>query len=149
VEVMLATKAVIGGEGGNGGVIFPAVQHCRDAFSGMALWLDRLASSSQKVSQLTSSLPRYFRRTTSMPFPQNQVAPLIRQVKALWPNAKLDSRDGLKLVLPESWIHVRPSNTEPVLRLAVESKEEAGADALLSALREAARALAPSEIQEG
>jgi phosphomannomutase len=130
-------------------VIFPAVQHCRDAFAGMALWLDRLAAPPVKASELIAALPRYSRRSTSMPFPQNQVAPLIRQVKALWPHAKLDSRDGLKLILPEGWIHVRASNTEPVLRLSVESKEETGADALLSALREAARALAPSEFREG
>jgi phosphomannomutase len=149
VEMMLATSAVVGGEGGNGGLIFPAVQHCRDAFAGMALWLDRLAAPPAKVSDLVSALPRYYRRSASMPFPQNQVAPLIRQVKALWPNAKIDSRDGLKLILPESWIHVRASNTEPVLRLGVESKDEAGADALLSALQEAARALAPSETREG
>jgi phosphomannomutase len=148
VEMMLATSAVVGGEGGNGGVIFPAVQHCRDAFGGMALWLDRLASPPAKVSEVIAALPRYYRRSTSLPFPQNQVAPLILQVKALWPRAKIDTRDGLKLVLPESWIHVRPSNTEPVLRLAVESKEEAGADALLSALREAAGALVPSAPPE-
>jgi phosphomannomutase len=153
VEMMLGTQAVIGGEGGNGGVIFPAVQHCRDSLAGMALWLDRLASFSAtattRVSELTAALPSYYRRSTALPFPQRCVPPLLRTVKAHWPEAKLDSRDGLKLILSEGWIHVRSSNTEPVLRVSVESKEEAAADALLTAVLQAARELAPSEGRGG
>ena len=147
--MMLGTHAVIGGEGGNGGVIFPAVQHCRDSLAGMALWLDRLVASPARVSQMVAALPRYSRRSTALPFPQRCVPPLLRNVKARWPEAKLDSRDGLKLIVSEGWIHVRSSNTEPVLRVSVESKEEAAADALLNVVLQAARELVPSEGRGG
>ncbi len=136
VEGMLASKAVIGGEGGNGGVIFPAVQYCRDSYAGMALWLDRLASGSDSVSKITEALPRYYRRSAAVTLEHGWLGTLMQRLAAQWPEAQLDRRDGLKLILPDSWVHARSSNTEPILRLSVEAKSEARAEELFTGAKE-------------
>ena len=136
VESMLACGAVIGGEGGNGGVIFPAVQHCRDSYAGMALWLDRLASSRQSVSQLAAALPRYYRRSATVALEHGWLGSLMQRLAAQWPEAQLDRRDGLKLMLKGEWIHARASNTEPILRLSVEAKTETRAEELFTRAQE-------------
>jgi phosphomannomutase len=137
VEGMLGTGAVIGGEGGNGGVIFPAVQYCRDSYAGMALWLDRLAATGETVSSLTSALPRYYRRSATVGLEHGWLGTVIQRLAAEWPEAKLDRRDGLKLTLDGAWVHARSSNTEPILRLSVEAKTEARADQLFTAAKRA------------
>lgn len=136
VEGMLASKAVIGGEGGNGGVIFPAVQYCRDSYAGMALWLDRLASGSDSVSNITAALPRYYRRSATVTLEHGWLGTLMQRLAAQWPEAQLDRRDGLKLILGDGWVHARSSNTEPILRLSVEAKTEARAEELFTAAKE-------------
>jgi phosphomannomutase len=133
---MLHCHAVIGGEGGNGGVVFPAVQHCRDSYAGMALWLDRLASTSQTVSELASALPRYYRRTATVTLEHGWLGTLMQRLAAQWPDAQLDRRDGLKLVFSDAWLHSRSSNTEPILRLSVEAKSEARAAELFTRAQE-------------
>lgn len=132
VEGMLASDAVIGGEGGNGGVIFPAVQYCRDSYAGMTLWLDRLASENKTVSALTGSLPRYYRRSATVTLEHGWLGTLMQRLSAEWPGAKLDRRDGLKLIFQNEWIHARSSNTEPILRLSVEAKTETRAEELFT-----------------
>jgi phosphomannomutase len=136
VEGMLNCGAVIGGEGGNGGVIFPAVQHCRDSYAGMALWLERLASKSETVSQLASGLSRYYRRSATVTLEHGWLGTLMQRLAAEWPDAQLDRRDGLKLVLDDAWVHARASNTEPILRLSVEAKSEAEAEKLFTRAKE-------------
>jgi phosphomannomutase len=124
VEMMQAVKAVIGGEGSNGGIIFPAVQYCRDSYTGMAFLLDRMAETGQTVSQLAGRLPRYYRKLGKVAFEHGRLGPLMQALEESFPDASLDRSDGLKLMLPEGWIHVRASNTEPLLRLAAESRSE-------------------------
>jgi phosphomannomutase len=136
VEGMLNCGAVIGGEGGNGGVIFPAVQHCRDSYAGMALWLDRLAATGKNVSTLAAELPRYFRRSAAVALEHGWLGTLMQRLAAEWPEAQLDRRDGLKLVLEGGWVHARASNTEPILRLSVEAKSEPEAEKLFTRARE-------------
>jgi phosphomannomutase len=136
VEGMLHSKAVIGGEGGNGGVIFPAVQHCRDSYAGMALWLDRLCAKQETVTQLTAALPKYFRRSATVTLEHGWLGTLMQRLAAEWPGAQLDRRDGLKLMLDEAWVHARASNTEPILRLSVEAKTEARAGELFTRAQE-------------
>jgi phosphomannomutase len=136
VEGMLASNAVIGGEGGNGGVIFPAVQHCRDSYAGMALWLNRLAGGNQSVAQIASALPRYYRRSAAVSIEHGWLGSLMQRLAAQWPEAQLDRRDGLKLMLPGEWIHARASNTEPILRLSVEAKTETRAEELFTRAKE-------------
>ncbi len=132
VEGMLHCDAVIGGEGGNGGVIFPAVQHCRDSYAGMALWLDRLAAKGGTVSQLAAALPRYYRRAATVTLEHGWLGTLMQRLAAEWPEAQLDRRDGLKLLLHDAWVHARASNTEPILRLSVEAKTELRAEELFT-----------------
>jgi phosphomannomutase len=136
VEMMLATGAVIGGEGSNGGIIYPAVQSCRDSYAGMAIWLDRLATLKTKTSDLAGTLPRYRRKSATLPFEHGRIGPLMQQLAAKWPGARLDRRDGLKLQFEDAWIHVRTSNTEPILRWAVEAKSEQRAEELFTRVRE-------------
>ena len=124
VELMQSAGAVIGGEGSNGGIIFPAVHLCRDSYTGMAFLLDRMAETGSTVSQLTAALPRYFRKLGKVSFRHGKLGTLMQQLEGSFPGARLDRSDGLKLSLPAGWIHVRASNTEPLLRLAAEARTE-------------------------
>jgi phosphomannomutase len=128
VEMMLATGAAIGGEGANGGVIFPSVQMCRDSFSAMAMTLDRMASSGQALSAIAAALPRYFRRSGQFALRRDRLDAIARELESRFPEASADRTDGLKLSAADHWIHVRASNTEPVMRLTVEAAAPALAD---------------------
>jgi phosphomannomutase len=124
VERMRSVKAVIGGEGANGGIIFPAVQYCRDSYTGMAFVLDRLAASGLPLSALAARLPRFFRRSGKVAFEHGRLGPILQSIEAAFPGATLDRTDGLKLIWPDQWIHVRASNTEPLVRMAIEARDE-------------------------
>ncbi len=125
VERMRAVKAVIGGEGANGGIIFPAVQYCRDSYTGMAFVLDRLAATGQPLSALAAKLPRYFRHSGKVLFEHGRLGPMMRSVQAAFPDAaSVDRTDGLKLIWPDRSVHVRASNTEPLVRMTVEAWDE-------------------------
>lgn len=122
VERMKAASAVIGGEGSNGGIIFPAVQYCRDSYLGMAFLLERLAETGATMSALAATLPRYHRRLGKMAFQHGRLGTMMQALETLFPGAKADRTDGLKLSMEEGWIHVRASNTEPILRVAAEAR---------------------------
>src|SRR5690349_2741199 len=124
VEMMQAVNAVIGGEGSNGGIIFPAVQLCRDSYTGMAFLLDRMAETGEKISQLAARLPKYYRCFGKVASEHGRLGPLMQSLEARFPAAQKDRTDGLKLLMPEGWIHVRASNTEPLLRVAAEAKSD-------------------------
>jgi len=124
VETMQAVNAVIGGEGSNGGIIFPAVHLCRDSYTGMAFLLDRMAETGEKISALAARLPKYYRRYGTVAYRHGRLGPLMQSLEARFPAAEMDRSDGLKLMMPEGWIHVRASNTEPLLRVAAEAKSE-------------------------
>ena len=130
VETMQAVKAVIGGEGSNGGIIFPAVHLCRDSYTGMALLLDRMAAAGEPVSALAARLPRYFRKFGQAGFEHGRLGALMQTLEKTFPDAETDRSDGLKLALPGKWIHVRASNTEPLLRLAAEGRSQHEVDEL-------------------
>ena len=130
VEQMQGVSAAIGGEGANGGIIFPAVHLCRDSYTGMALLLDRMAETGQPISALDAALPRYARRLGMLPFQHGRLGPMMQALEEAFPAATLDRTDGLKLSIAEGWIHVRASNTEPILRLAVETREAERTEAL-------------------
>jgi len=130
VEMMQAVNAAIGGEGSNGGIIFPAVHLCRDSYTGMAFLLDRMAETGDKISELAARLPKYHRRFGKVAYEHGRLGPLMQSLETRFPAAELDRSDGLKLLLPQGWIHVRASNTEPLLRVAAEAKSEQEADGL-------------------
>jgi len=131
VETMQQVDAAIGGEGANGGVICPAVHLCRDSYVGMALWLDRLAETGLSASALVAALPRYVRREARVPFEHGRLGQMVQTLERAFAGARTDRTDGLKLTLANGWVVVRASNTEPILRLTVEAREAAQADALL------------------
>lgn len=130
VEMMQAVGAVIGGEGANGGIIFPAVHLCRDSYTGMAFLLDRMAATGCTASQLAARLPRYFRKSGKTGFEHGRLGPVMLRLESAFEGARTDRTDGLKLILEGAWIHLRPSNTEPVVRLAAEAKSQEEVDRL-------------------
>ncbi len=146
VEGMLSSGAVIGGEGGNGGVIFPAVQYCRDSYAGMALWLDRMAGTGWTASGLAAALPRYHRRAATVTLEHGWLGTVIQRLAAEWPAAHRDRRDGLKLMLDGAWVHARASNTEPILRLSVEAKTAERAETLFLRAKELLSTSGPAAV---
>jgi|TARA_B100000768_G_C11283855_1_gene380570 phosphomannomutase len=129
VEAIRAQQAVIGGEG-NGGVIYPK-SHCgRDAVVGAALFLTHLVASGLTVSQLRKTYPDWFMSKDKLALPNADVdAALIKLVKAN-PEAEVNTIDGVKFDLPEGWVHLRKSNTEPIIRVYAEAETMEAASAL-------------------
>jgi phosphomannomutase len=133
VERMIAEKALLGGEG-NGGVIDPRVGYVRDSFAGMALILDLMAQSGLSLSRLVSALPRFSMVKEQYPIPPGigaaevgRMAMLWERVAAAFPDARADHRDGIRLEWEDRWVHVRASNTEPIVRIIAEAPEVAEA----------------------
>jgi phosphomannomutase len=126
--------AVIGGEG-NGGVMYPALHIGRDAPLGVALILHLLATTGSTVSELVAESPRYTIVKAKGPR-GSDLRPLYDRLRRRFEDAEADERDGLRLSWPDRWLHVRPSGTEPILRLIAEAPTPAEADALVEAGRE-------------
>jgi phosphomannomutase len=126
--------AVIGGEG-NGGVMLPALHIGRDAPLGLALILHLLATNGVTVSELVASSPRYTIVKAKGPRGP-ELAPLYQRLRSRFADAAADDRDGLRLAWRDRWLHVRPSGTEPIVRLIAEAPTADEADALITAARE-------------
>jgi phosphomannomutase len=124
VAGMRAANAVIGGEG-NGGVIDPRVGWVRDPFVGMAMILTLMAETGQKLSELVASLPAYAMLKTKYTVPKDKLSAALNAIERHWPGSKVNRQDGLRLDWADRWVHVRPSNTEPVVRVIAESPTEA------------------------
>jgi phosphomannomutase len=120
VEKMRQVGALIGGEG-NGGVIDPRVGWVRDPFIGMALILNLLAESGQKLSELVAGLPVYHIRKEKAQADPARLPDTFAALTQRWPDARVDRTDGLRLDWPDRWLHVRPSNTEPIVRIIAEA----------------------------
>lgn len=124
---MKETGAVIGGEG-NGGVIYPASHYGRDALVGVALFLSLLAKSGKKVSELKKSYPAYAIAKNKIELtPEINVDAILEEVKKRYASEKITDIDGVKIDFADSWVHLRKSNTEPIIRIYSEahSMEEA------------------------
>jgi phosphomannomutase len=132
VTAMKGTKAVIGGEG-NGGVIFPELHYGRDALMGIALFLTHLAKSKLKVSELRKTYPSYFISKNKIELtPQINVDKVLDEVKKKYASEKVNTIDGVKIDFEteKEWVHLRKSNTEPIIRIYAESQNEKKADQL-------------------
>ena len=130
---MRAVGAVIGGEG-NGGVIDPRVHHGRDSLAGMVLILESLARSGRKLSELVAALPRYHMLKTKAQCPPEKLAVAMAGMRreGQASGARVNDLDGLRLDWPDAWVHVRPSNTEPIVRVIGEAADERRVDELVN-----------------
>ncbi|MDD6939574.1 MAG: phosphoglucosamine mutase [Prevotella stercorea] len=130
---MKEVKAVIGGEG-NGGVIYPESHYGRDALVGIALFLSSLAQKNMKVSELRKTFPEYFIAKNRIDLtPDTDVDALLAEVKKMYeaqPDVKVNDIDGVKLDFPDKWVHLRKSNTEPIIRVYSEAHTMEEADAI-------------------
>lgn len=122
-EKMREVNAVIGGEG-NGGVIDPRVGFVRDPFIGMALILNLLATDGRRLSQIVAELPAYVIVKEKFNVDRNRLPALFNVIQGRWPEASSNTLDGLRLDWADRWLHIRPSNTEPVVRVIAEAPNE-------------------------
>ncbi len=130
VNKMKETQAIIGGEG-NGGVIYPESHYGRDALVGIALFLTHLAISKQSVSVLRASYPAYYISKNKITLtPEMDIDSLLIEVEKRYENQPHTTIDGLKIEFDKQWVHLRKSNTEPIIRIYSESSSETGAEYL-------------------
>jgi len=128
VTAMKNTQAVIGGEG-NGGVIYPASHYGRDALVGIALFLTLLAKSGKKVSELRKTYPEYFISKNKIELtPDTDVDAILAAMKIHFSKFEINDIDGVKIDFPEGWVHLRKSNTEPIIRIYAEAGSMEKAD---------------------
>jgi phosphomannomutase len=133
-QKMQEVHAVIGGEG-NGGVIDPRVGLVRDPFIGLALILNLLAEVGTPLSAVVAELPSYQIVKEKCQVNLTTLPIVYQQLQARWPDARVNQDDGLRLDWPDRWVHVRPSNTEPIVRVIAEAPD---ADAARGICREVA-----------
>jgi len=128
VNKMKAVNAVIGGEG-NGGIIVPDLHYGRDALIGIALFLTHLAGSNKSIKQLRSGYPDYFISKNKISLSNGtDVKTIFEKIKDLYKNQPINAEDGLKIEFDNDWVHLRTSNTEPIIRIYAESDFESKAD---------------------
>ncbi len=133
---MKETGAVIGGEG-NGGVIYPASHYGRDALVGVALFLTLLAKSGKKVSELKKTYPAYAIAKNKIELtPDIDVDAILAEVKKRYASETITDIDGVKIDFADSWVHLRKSNTEPIIRIYSEAATMEAADALADRIKE-------------
>lgn len=130
VELMKATNAIIGGEG-NGGIIYPEIHYGRDALVGVALFLTYLANQEKSVAELRASYPQYFMSKNKIELtPQIDVDAVMNQIADKYASENITTIDGVKIDFPTEWVHLRKSNTEPIIRIYTEAPSQNEADVL-------------------
>ncbi len=125
---------VIGGEG-NGGVIDPRVVPVRDSFAAMGLVLDLLVATGKSLSQLVAELPRYTMIKQKFPCTPEKASEVLSEVRRVFADAPINDADGIRVDWPEGWVHVRASNTEPIMRIIAEANTQSAADQLVARVR--------------
>lgn len=141
VEKMKAVNAVIGGEG-NGGVIVPGLHYGRDALAGVVLVLSLLAKSGKPLSTLKAEYPTYFMVKDKIALtPDIDLVKILQQMEEKYKHENYNTIDGLKIDFPDKWVHLRKSNTEPIIRIYAEAHSEAEAKALVDMIRADVQAL--------
>jgi len=131
VEEIINRKALIGGEG-NGGVIFPELHPCRDSFTAIGLTLESMASSGKSISQLQEEIPKYYMIKDKIDGTPEQAYSMLRELKKIYSGKEqISTLDGLKINFRDAWVHIRPSNTEPIIRIVAEAKRRDEVEMLL------------------
>lgn len=121
VAKMKEVNAIVGGEG-NGGVILPDVNNTRDGITGAAILIHLLSDREMTLSQIAQELPKYFIQKLALPFQAKDWVGQKSKMKKAFAPAKFNQEDGLKITSKDFWVHIRPSNTEPIIRVIAESK---------------------------
>ena len=135
VEKMKATNAIIGGEG-NGGVIYAESHYGRDALVGIGLFLTQLAKSGKKVSELRASFPTYYTAKQKVELtPEIDINAIFEAVKKKYADYPINNTDGVKIDFPDKWVHLRKSNTEPVIRIYTEAMTQQEAEDLANEMK--------------
>ncbi|MEI2678003.1 MAG: hypothetical protein V9G29_09295 [Burkholderiaceae bacterium] len=130
VNMMKSTNAIIGGEG-NGGVILPEIHYGRDALVGVAIFLTHLAKFGKTTSMLRKSFPNYYISKNKIELtPEIDVDKVLVSVKDKYAKQPVNTVDGVKIEFDKEWVHLRKSNTEPIIRIYSESESMSTADAL-------------------
>ncbi len=130
VSLMKKNNAVIGGEG-NGGIIYPELHYGRDALVGVALFLSLLAEKKMNVSELRASYPNYFMSKKKIQLtPELDVDAVLSAMESKYTHENLTTIDGVKIDFSDSWVHLRKSNTEPIIRIYTEAPSQSEADTL-------------------
>ncbi|APG59250.1 phosphoglucosamine mutase [Christiangramia salexigens] len=130
VQLMKDSNAVIGGEG-NGGIIYPESHYGRDSLVGTALFLTYLAEKQMKVSEIRNEYPAYYMSKNKIELtPDIDVDGILKSVEERHSSEEISTVDGVKIDFPENWVHLRKSNTEPIIRIYTEAKSQKGADEL-------------------
>ena len=141
VEKMKATNAIIGGEG-NGGIIYPELHYGRDALVGVALFLTQLAESKISVRKLRDSYPNYFISKNKIELTNEiDVDAILTTLEQRYKNEQITTIDGLKIDFEDGWVHLRKSNTEPIIRIYAESEGEEKANVLANKMISEIKAL--------
>jgi len=130
VQAMLANGAVIGGEG-NGGVIDPRIVPGRDSLVAIAYVLQLMAASNLSISQLVAQIPRYQIVKTKFPCRREDAQRAVEALKSHYASEKIDTQDGIRVDFPLAWLHARPSNTEPIMRIIAEAPDRLKAEKLI------------------
>jgi len=130
VEMMKATNAIIGGEG-NGGIIYPKLHYGRDSLVGVALFLTHLANLDMTVAELRASYPQYYMSKNKIELtPQIDVDSILVAMTEKYSSENISTIDGVKIDFPTEWVHLRKSNTEPIIRIYTEAPSQEAADKL-------------------
>ena len=142
VAKMKEVHAIIGGEG-NGGIIYPKLHYGRDALVGVALFLSLLAERKCSVKTLRNSYPAYYMSKNKIELTKD-INPdnILREMQKKYAHEQINTIDGLKIDFPQSWVHLRKSNTEPIIRIYTEAKSQAEADKLALRFIEEMKAVA-------
>ncbi len=141
VELMKKTNALIGGEG-NGGIIFPELHYGRDSLVGTALFLTHLAEKGKTVSELREEYPSYYMSKSKIELtPEMEVDEILEKMQEKYASEDISTVDGVKIDFPENWVHLRKSNTEPIIRIYTEAKSQQAADDLANRFIEEMKAL--------
>jgi phosphomannomutase len=128
---MMDVNAVIGGEG-NGGLIDLRVGPVRDSFLAIAMTLDLMTRTGKTISQLVAELPRYAMLKTKFECTRAQADALVVKAKNALSQERIDTQDGVRVDFADGWVHVRPSNTEPIARVIAEAKTPERAQELVA-----------------
>ena len=142
VELMKANKAIIGGEG-NGGIIYPASHYGRDALVGVALFLTHLARENVSCKTLRSGYPAYFMSKNKIELtPELDVDKILKNIAVKYNSEEVNTIDGVKIDFDKEWVHLRKSNTEPIIRIYTESGSQEAADQLAKRIMDEIREIA-------